>query len=338
VPIKPSAGADVKALVDAVVGTDEVMRESAIARLAIIGSRATERLIAAYAGAQDRDVKVAVLRAMESVADRRAAMLAAAALHEGGDVALGAAAVLRSLLPSSHTPTATAALDALVSAALDRSAEHRLRLAAFEALHDVPGGVRDRVAAALGREGDPALQSGVAAAPRTAAAAEALWSDILAGRLPDEPAALRDALQTRTASAPLTVLQKLIEEIRAKEPTVGTAARRTEWRALRGTLHQALALRGSRLALYDVRETIADAGEPLPASFLAAVHVVGDASCLEPLAAAYSHAKDRDTWWRHQLAAAFQAIVRRERITKRHAVMKRIQTRWPAAAAAMTPQ
>jgi hypothetical protein len=340
VPIKRSAGGDVKGLVEALAGGDVVTRESAIARLAIIGARAMERLIAAYAGASDDEARIAVLRAMESIGDRRSAPVAARALAAGGDVALAAASVLRVLLDTTHTPTATAALDALIATALDRGAERRLRLAAFDALQDVPGGVRDRIAAALDSdiETDRALQRAASAAPRAAAGADGLWDDAVAGRLPDDPAALRNALRRRAASAPLTALQKLIDALRAKESSLRPPARRTEWRALRGTLHQALAVRGSRVALYDLRETLADAGEPLPVSYLAAVHALGDASCLESLAAAYSRAQRSEAWWRHQLAAAFQTIVERERITKRHAVMKRIQKRWPAAAAEILRQ
>jgi hypothetical protein len=98
---------------------------------------------------------------------------------------------------------------------------------------------------------------------------------------------------------------------------------------LRGSLHQALALRGSRVALYDLRESIATSGEAMPPSFLAALHVVGDDSCLEPLAAAWSAATDPH--WQYQLAAAFQAIAKRERVSRRHAIAKRIAGRFPAA-------
>ena len=76
----------------------------------------------------------------------------------------------------------------------------------------------------------------------------------------------------------------------------------------------------------------------LPTSFLAALHVLGDVSCLEPLAAAWGAAEpDRTTdglRWQQQLASAFRAITQRERITKRHAVMKKIAARWPGLVAA----
>ncbi len=94
-----------------------------------------------------------------------------------------------------------------------------------------------------------------------------------------------------------------------------------------------LALRGSRLALYDLRESLEGGPVRLPASFLAALHVLGDASCLEPLATVWGAAgadpSADGARWRQQLAAAFKAIAQREKITKRHAQMKRIATRWP---------
>ena len=325
--IKASARPAVKPLVEALLGDDAVMRESAIARLAIIGSRAGAPLMTAFAEARDREARVALLRAMEAIADRRAAPVAAGALQDGGDVAVAAVGVLRALLTASHLPTATAALDRLVSTSLDRTAEHRVRVAAFESLQDMPE-VRRRIANALRDAGDTVLRMEREDGAQRAAEADALWADAVAGRLPDDPGALRDVVRSRASSTPLTVLRRLIEAIRTRE-AAASGARGAEWRALRGTLHQTLALRGSRVALYDLRETIAEAAEPLPVSYLAALHVLGDASCLEPLAAAYARAAGRDAWWRHQLAAAFDAVARRERVTRRHAAWKRIESRWP---------
>ena len=46
-----------------------------------------------------------------------------------------------------------------------------------------------------------------------------------------------------------------------------------------------------QVALYDLREAVEQATEPLPGDFLDALALVGDASALEPLAAAYVHAE-----------------------------------------------
>ena len=86
--------------------------------------------------------------------------------------------------------------------------------------------------------------------------------------------------------APLSTLHRLIERVRSKEGE-GRKSRRKDWLAVRGALHLALARRGSRVALYDLRESIERAEEPLPADFLEAVALIGDASCLEPVATAF---------------------------------------------------
>ena len=46
------------------------------------------------------------------------------------------------------------------------------------------------------------------------------------------------------------------------------------------------AQRDSRLAVYDLRETIESASAPVAVEFLQALTLVGDISCLEPIAAA----------------------------------------------------
>ena len=320
--IKASSATEIRALISALASDDEVRREAGIARLAVIGARAVDALERAYDGA-DRITKVAILRTLESIADGRAAPIARRALAERGDVAVAATAALRALLDSPHGPTGADALDALVATALDREADRRLRLAAFDALRDMPEGVRARVAEAVNADPDPRVKARALELPRDAAAADSIWQDALEGQLPDDPAVLREAAQTRAASAALSALQKLIEAIRAREGSAPRAAR-AAWQSLRGSLHQALALRGSRVAVYDLRETVSAARGALPTSFLAALHVVGDASCLEPIAVAYANAEP-DEHWRVQLAAAFRAIAKREKITKRHAVMKRVQ-------------
>jgi hypothetical protein len=93
----------------------------------------------------------------------------------------------------------------------------------------------------------------------------------------------------------------------------------------RGCAHVALAKRSSLLGVYDLREALESASAPLPVEFLAALALTGDTSCLEAIAAAHGRATDR--WWREHLADAFHAIVERERLTRRHAVLKKIQKR-----------
>jgi hypothetical protein len=332
--IKASSATEIRTLIEALGSADEVQRDAAIARLGVIGARAIGQLTDAYATASSRGAHVAILRALEVIGDHRSAPLARRALAEGGDVAVAATGTLRSLLSSGQAAAAASALDTLVATTLDNKRDRRLRLAAFDALQDVPD-VRARVGEALrgvatGAAGDVAGMITVADAD--AARAEAIWKDAVEGRLPDRPEELREALGSRGASAPLGTLRSLVDAVHARERDLDDSAR-PGWLALRGALHQALALRGSRVAVYDLRETLQEGPMRLPSSFLTALHAIGDASCLEPLASAWDAASaDRSVQglrWHQQLASAFRAIAQREKLTKRHAVMKRIAVRWP---------
>src|SRR5262245_39307644 len=286
--IKASAAAEIRTLVDALAADDEVRREVAIARLGIIGSRAVDRLIDAYTAASDRRAHVAILRALEGIGDPRSAPPARQAPVEGGDIAVAAASVLRTVLSSKHAATAAGALDALVAASLDARNDRRVRLAAFDALQDMPADVRQRVRDALDADGPSDIRDVARITDADAASAEAVWADAVAGRLPETPDALREAINRRGASAPLNNLRRLIDTVRSREAE--DRANAAAWLAVRGTLHQALAIRGSRVALYDLRETIEARPGSLPMTFLTALHVVGDVSCLEPIAAAWGDA------------------------------------------------
>jgi hypothetical protein len=351
VVIKASAASEIRVLIDALIstppasparaadgtGADDVHREAAIARLAIIGSRAVERLLDAYAKTTDRRSRIAILRALEAIGDRRSAGLATSALKAGGDVAVAATGVLRSLLTSTEDGVSAGALDVLMTTALDRALEQRVRVAAFEALQDLPADVRARVADVVKQDSTGANTDVLRTAGTDTAGGDAMWADAVEGRLPEHPKPLRDALAGRAPTATLTAMQKIIDAVRTQEREA-SPSRREGWLSLRGALHQALAQRGSRIALYDLRETLDESSHPLPISFLTALHVLGDASCLEPIAAAWSRAGAADDRWRHQLADAFHAIVRREKVTRRHAAMKRIAARWPEATALIERQ
>jgi hypothetical protein len=300
--IKASASAEIRTLVDALLGDDEVQREAAVARLSVIGPRAVTRLTEVFDQTQERPAKVAILRTLEAIADHRGGPVAERAVTERGDVGVAAAGVLRALLTSPREQSATNALDALVAAALGSTADQRVRQAAVEALQDTPASVRNRVAEAL--RADPAP-------------VDPVWTEAVEGRLPERPELLRDLLTTRAAAAPLNALRKIIDAVRVRERDA-PRAQRDAWLALRGSMHHALALRGSRVALYDLRETIESEPDArrLPPSILSALQALGDRTCLEPLAAL----RDRtaaDQHLRHQLASAYDAIAKREKRKRR---------------------
>jgi hypothetical protein len=128
----------------------------------------------------------------------------------------------------------------------------------------------------------------------------------------------------------LGTLQKLIDRVREHEESRG-GNDRAAWTAVRGAIHQALAARGSRIGTYDLRESLENARTPLPVGFVSAVSVIGDRSCLEPLAAAYARsAGGSEGWWRTHLGNAFDAITRREKLSRRHPAIRKVLARWPA--------
>jgi hypothetical protein len=308
---------DVRALLQA-LGQDGDRREAAIARLTILGTRVVPQLIAEFSRTDDRDRQIAVLRVLEATADERTLPLAETAIAAGGDVAVAAVAVLRELLTRTVRRADVKALDLLLSVARDGTRDRRLRAAAREALEAAPQDVRDAVGA-LGTSEDPK---------------EALWQDALGGHLPDDVRQLRDAITSHAETAPLPELRRLIERMAERERAQKKASAINEWRAARGALHQALALRGSRVALYDLREAFEQGSGALPSSFIGAVTLIGDESCVEPLASAYANA-GADARWQQQVARAFREVVKRERLTRKHSALRRALGKAPALEASL---
>jgi hypothetical protein len=93
------------------------------------------------------------------------------------------------------------------------------------------------------------------------------------------------------------------------------------------------------VAVYDLREAIARAAEPLPEGFAEAAGLVGDAACLESIAELLTrtHAETGNLMreWQGDLVKAGRLIVGRERLTRRHAVMKKIVRLSPDVAASL---
>ena len=235
----------------------------------------------------------------------------AAVASDGRIAYLGQGGSLRITDAASRQGTALAQLDG-----------ERVGAAAFAPGEDAIV-ASEAVRAAVGRA-KPSSPSPRDAADRLKAAAE--------GRMLEDPAAVREAVVKAGDSAPLPLLRALVDRLRQQEASE-PAARRAEWIVVRAAAHAALARRGSRLALYDVREALESATGPLPVEFLTALSVLGDVSCLEAIAAAFARTTRigpaGDDWWRRHLLGAFRAIVARERLTQRHAVMRKIFKKWP---------
>ncbi len=336
----PTRPGQSKALIEQLLASqDPVATEAAIARLAIIGRPALRQVVQRLADAPPEHLP-RLLRVVERIGDPGALPTLQALLgHDTEDVAIAAVDALGAVLDSPDAVAAAAALDALTAAALDRAGADAIRLRAFDVIATAP--VRSAaydadIVAPLRRQlrKDPsaAIREGVSDAP-VAAPTDAVGPDgddrldaIAAGDLPADPERLRQLLGTQGQAAPLTVLHRLIERIRAREATIEGEGLE-QWRVARATAHLALAARGSRLAVYDLRETLEALGGQTPVGMLSALQQVGDASVLDVVADA--HAAAPDTWFRGQLAAIFRAIVEREKLTRRQATMKKLAARLP---------
>jgi hypothetical protein len=326
--IRKSSSADVARLIAELAGGDAQRREMALARLAVIGPRATTPLLAVAASpAQHPDVRVAAFGALEAIGDGRALPAAIAALGQPGEsVAVAAIGVLGQIARDKDA-RATRAFDHLAAAALSAESPTALRLAALAALDGQPEKLLKPIYEALSK--DPASKVVARVTRRQAGAVEPLETLVARG-LPADPDVVAAVAREDGDRAPLTTLKRAVEIVRLRQDEASGAARE-KWAVVRGVLHQHLAARNSRLALYDLREALEGATTLLPVGFLSAAAVVGDATCLMPLARAWVESAADDRWWRDHLAEAFRAIVTRENLTRRHATLKQILVRWPSA-------
>jgi HEAT repeat protein len=340
VPIKRSSVLEIDGLIADLSADSFIRREAAVARLTVIGVRAIDRLAAVVNSIAATPTRVAALRTLEGIASPRAL-----------DVALGALGDSDAVVAASAISTAHAFLrgvrgadvvDRLTQIALDAHRQRDVRLAAIDALSDLRSRTLKPLWTLLASDSAPEVRSRAqlaaapgAGAPGVESSDVSAWTD---GPLPDDPIALGRAIAAGGDRVALPRLHRLVELIRERE-AITPSEQRAQWTTARAAIHLALANRGSRLAVYDLRESLAGAGGPLPVGFLAALGLIGDVSCLEPIAGAYaksvgSNHPETDLWQRH-LARTFQAIATRERITRRHAVMKRILKRWGDRVAAL---
>jgi hypothetical protein len=144
----------------------------------------------------------------------------------------------------------------------------------------------------------------------------------------DDPRLAREWIDAHGAAATLSELHALVVRAREREHAESVMNLRLEWMHARGAAHHTLARRQSLVGLYDLRETFETATKALPQGFLSAASAIGNASCLEPLAHAWS-ASPKDLEWRHQLAMTAGTIVRREKLNGRSALVKRLRSQWP---------
>jgi HEAT repeat protein len=330
--IRASSSREIDALITDLSADGPNMREAAIARLTIIGPRSVERLVSVVESRSPAAARIAALRALEGIASPRALQPALISIDDPhDDVACAAIATARVFL---HGRKGADVVDLLTRTALDTRRHQDVRIAAVEALSGLESGTLKPLWRALADDSNPAVRSYAQQAGTRRSVSGYDPSDVLtsagAGDLPADPAGLRRAIEDANESVPLPLLLRLVEQIREREAAL-PPPRRDEWTKTRAAGHVALAKRGSRLALYDLRESLESTTTPLPVEFLSALSMVGNASCLEAIAAAYAKSPQKavgSDWWRQQLAVVFHDIVKRERLTKKHAVLKKIAKRW----------
>jgi hypothetical protein len=341
VAIRRSAAADIQHLIDDLCGADDVARQTAAARLSVIGTRAVPHLLTAFARCPSAVGRAAVVGVLESTGDRRGVDLAVAqldAVTAEPQVQAAAVALLGSHLDSE---AGAKALEALSGLLLDTHRPDLLRVRAIDvlarALPDYIAPLRKRLA----QDANAAVRrwaTGAASAASPAVEPKAAFESILSGEGVD-PAVLQALVVEGGGDAALSTLHRLVEVSKAREDGARAEADGLEWREVRGTLHSALAQRGSRVALYDVRESLASAARPLPDGFVEAAALVGDAACLEAIAEALARVPAtmdaREEQWRDALVRAGRAIVRRERLTRRHAAVRKVVKDRPDVAAVL---
>ena len=113
-----------------------VRREAAIARLRVLGHRALARLSTVATEDDDPAARASALKVLDGLDDPKVPSLALRAMSDADvDVRVAAIAVLRPWLVREE---GTGIMDALVAAALDRDQPSAVRLAALDALAQLP--------------------------------------------------------------------------------------------------------------------------------------------------------------------------------------------------------
>src|SRR5262245_43556971 len=234
-PIRPSSSAEIRQLIDALGGTDDLRRETAIARLAVIGQRAVEHLLQDYPQSATPRARAGMLRALEASGDPRAVPLARTSLDDPSsspEVVGATIGLLRTFLGAVQPSVGRDALDALVSVALDQARPVEVRTAALDAMRDLPPSVLEPMKQRLAADPNPAVRERLASPPEQPGQPALVWRDAIDGRLPPSPAMLKSALAALAAGARLIELQHVVDAIRLHEAHETDASRRAEWRAV----------------------------------------------------------------------------------------------------------
>ncbi len=349
-PIVPSRSGRIQELLGRLATGGPTERDSAVAGLTLLGARVVEPLRRLLPTAS-REARLAALEVLERVEDhaalapllelvgdedervaRRAMEVAAERPDPRAVRAL--AAVLAGKAPVSRRTGAARALvrlqaaglveplDPLAARLLDEREDVVLRVAILEALRSQePPLARATLRPLLERlaaSADAQLAARARANTEAPVPLERLVDELVApGRSREAVARAREDLVLRGAPA-IPALQQALE--RLGSPRRGDSAS-SSFRA-RAAIHEALAALDSRVALYDLRETIAVHPRPVAPALLRAAGRVGDGSLVPLLARAVSEKRAP----LEACAEALRAIVAREKLRKTSAVCRSVRS------------
>jgi HEAT repeat protein len=358
VPILPSAGRRIQELLRPLESPAAAERESAVARLTLLGPRTIPHLedFLGRAGPTGRLAAVDVLERLgearglgslllltrdrdEAVARRaievaaafpepRAAEALRAALTSGSPLLRRAAVAALGRL---HRVGLVEAVEPLLGVLLDQRGEEDLRLAALEALSSLEGRTLLPALQALTADASPAVvraargvmsrRSGTkSAAPREPSAPQEAALPALLTRL--------EAAHTSSAEVATIVEALVTQRSPALLPLLGRRLEALSARAgdrgdeaaarSKARVHLALGALGSRIALHDLREMLK--ARPLYAALdlFAAVDLVGDASLVPALAALAAE----EPRLAEATTVAFRSVARREKLRRTSRVVK----------------
>ncbi len=158
-PIRPSSAVDVNRLVEDLSSGEALRRETALARLAVIGARAVTRLSGlAMDGSAPEEARLAAIQALEAIGDPRSLGPALTLTERNDEIGVAAISVLGAIARLEGT-RATRAFDHLTALVLDQDAPEERRLAGLAALDGLSERLLKPIYSALAADRSPGLRA-----------------------------------------------------------------------------------------------------------------------------------------------------------------------------------
>ena len=166
-------------------------------------------------------VRSAILRTLEAIGDKRALIPALASLRDKDNkVGTAAVGVVRSHIWSKDSETSETALDRLVAIALDSRGKNTIRLAAIDALTEIPQDVIAPILVRLKSDKSTQIRKRAEAWKSKKSKKTQLPNNVtvtVKDSLPDNPTAFRELIDEKAPTMPLTTLHRLLGVIKERE-------------------------------------------------------------------------------------------------------------------------